>query len=226
MDHYDSHTVFSSIDRAGRYAYGNQPAIAQWNVARFAETLLPLIDPDAEKAVEIATGAVRDFMRLFDAQLLTRMRRKIGLASEHEGDVELVKALLATMQAARADFTLTFRRLAQCADEPAGDGSLLALFEPSSGIADWLRRWRERLASDPQNTARRAATMRRVNPAFIPRNHRVEAALEAASTHGDFGPFHRLLSILEHPYDDQQGCGEFEQPPAPGERVLRTFCGT
>ena len=97
---------------------------------------------------------------------------------------------------------------------------------PSSGIADWLRRWRERLASEPQNAAERAANMRRVNPAFIPRNHRVEAALEAASTHGDFGPFHQLLNILEHPYDDQPGCGEFEQPPAPGERVLRTFCGT
>jgi uncharacterized protein YdiU (UPF0061 family) len=91
---------------------------------------------------------------------------------------------------------------------------------------DWLRRWRERLASEPQNAAERAANMRRVNPAFIPRNHRVEAALEAASTHGDFGPFLKLLNILEHPYDDQPGLVEFEQPPAPGERVLRTYCGT
>ena len=226
MDHYDANTVFSSIDHAGRYAYGNQPAIAQWNLARFAETLLPLIDSDIGKAVELATAVVKNFMPVFDARLLTRMRRKIGLASEKESDVELVSALFATMQSAGADFTQTFRRLARCADEPADDASLLELFASSSGIADWLRRWRERLASEPKSAAERAANMRRVNPAFIPRNHRVEAALEAASTHGDLGPFHQLLKILEHPYDDQPGKVEFEQPPAPGERVHRTYCGT
>jgi uncharacterized protein YdiU (UPF0061 family) len=226
MDHYDPNTVFSSIDHGGRYAYGNQPAIAQWNLARFAETLLPLIDADTGKAVELATAVVRDFMPAFDGRLLARMRRKIGLTSEQEGDVELISTLLAEMKSAGADFTLTFRRLAGCADEPANDVSLLELFAPSSGIADWLRRWRERFASEPQDAAERAANMRRVNPAFIPRNHRVEAALEAASTHEDFGPFHQLLKILEHPYDDQPGYVEFEQPPALGERVLRTFCGT
>jgi serine/tyrosine/threonine adenylyltransferase len=226
MDHYDASTVFSSIDHGGRYAYGNQAAAAQWNLARFAETLLPLIDSDIGKAVELATAVVRNFKPYFDARLLTRMRRKIGLGSEQESDAELVRALFESMQTAGADFTLTIRRLARCVDEPADDASLLELFAPSSGIADWLRRWRERLASEPQHAAERAANMRRVNPAFIPRNHRVEAALEAASTHGDFGPFQKLLSILEHPYDDQPGCGEFEQPPAPGERVLRTFCGT
>jgi uncharacterized protein YdiU (UPF0061 family) len=226
MDHYDANTVFSSIDHAGRYAYGNQPAIAQWNLARMAETLLPLVDSDMGKAVELATAVIKDFMPRFDAQLLARMRRKIGLGSEQESDVGLVRSLLATMQSAGADFTLTFRRLARCADEPANDALLLELFESSADIADWLRRWRERLASEPQNSAERAAQMRRVNPAFIPRNHRVEAALEAASTHGDFGPFHQLLNILEHPYEDQPGRGEFEQPAAPGERVLRTFCGT
>ena len=226
MDHYDVNTVFSSIDHAGRYAYGNQPAIAQWNLARLAETLLPLIDSDQEKAIERATAVVRDFMPTFDARLLTRMRRKIGLESEQESDVELVRALLATMQTAGADFTLTFRRLARCADESGDDASLLELFAPSSGIADWLRRWRARLASESQDAAGRAANMRRVNPAFIPRNHRVEAALEEASTHGDIGPFLKVLSILEHPYDDQPGFDEFEQPPAPGERVHRTYCGT
>jgi uncharacterized protein YdiU (UPF0061 family) len=226
MDHYDPNTVFSSIDHGGRYAYGNQPAIAQWNLARFAETLLPLIDADTGKAVELATAVIKDFMPVFDAQLLARMRRKIGLASEQESDVELISGLLAVMKSAGADFTLTFRRLARSADEPANDASLLELFEPSSGIADWLRRWRERLARESQNAAERAANMRRVNPAFIPRNHRVEAALEAASTHGDFGPFQKLLKIIEHPYDEQPGCAEFSQPPAAGERVLRTFCGT
>jgi uncharacterized protein YdiU (UPF0061 family) len=226
MDNYDTNTVFSSIDHAGRYAYGNQPAIAQWNLARLAETLLPLIDSDLGKAVELATEVVKDFMPAFDSRLLTRMRGKVGLASEQTSDVELVRTLLATMQSAGADFTLTFRRLARCADDAANDASLLELFGSTPGIADWLRRWREHLASEPLNLAARAANMRRVNPAFIPRNHRVEAALEAASTHGDFGPFHRLLNILEHPYDDQPGCGEFEQPPQPAERVLRTYCGT
>jgi uncharacterized protein YdiU (UPF0061 family) len=226
MDHYDANTVFSSIDHGGRYAYGNQPAIAQWNLARFAETLLPLIDSDAGKAVELATAAVKKFMPVFDARLLTSMRRKIGLASDQESDVQLISSLFQTMTSAGADFTLTFRRLAECAEEPANDASLLELFVPSTGIADWLRRWRERLTSDPKNAADRAVNMRRVNPAFIPRNHRVEAVLEAASTHGDLGPFRRLLNILEHPYDDQPGCSEFEQPPGPGERVHRTFCGT
>src|SRR3954470_10967325 len=135
MDSYDTNTVFSSIDHAGRYAYGNQPAIAQWDLARFAETLLPLIDADMEKAVERATSLIKDFMPMFDVQLLTRMRRKIGLASEEAGDAELIRTLLAAMQSASADFTLTFRRLAQCADEPANDASLLELFETSSGIA-------------------------------------------------------------------------------------------
>jgi uncharacterized protein YdiU (UPF0061 family) len=195
-------------------------------MARFAETLLPLIDSDTEKAVERATAVVRDFMPVFDARLLARVRRKIGLVSEQGGDVELISGLLAAMKSAGADFTLTFRRLARCVDEPGDDASLLELFEPSSGIADWLRRWRERLVTEPQNAAERAAKMRRVNPAFIPRNHRVETALEAASTNGDFGAFHQLLKIVERPYDDQPGCGEFEQPPAAGERVLRTFCGT
>jgi uncharacterized protein YdiU (UPF0061 family) len=225
MDNYDANTVFSSIDHAGRYAYGNQPVIAQWNLARFAETLLSLIDSDIGKAAELATAVVKDFMPGFDARLLARMRRKIGLASEQEGDVELVRSLFATMQSAGADFTLTFRHLARCADDPANDASLLDLFA-NSDIADWLRRWRERLASEPRNAAERVANMRRVNPAFIPRNHRVEAALEAASTHADFAPFLELLIILEHPYDDQSGRGEFERPPPPGKRVYRTYCGT
>ncbi len=226
MDHYDVNTVFSSIDHGGRYAYGNQPVIAQWNLARFAETLLPLIDADSEKAIELATAVVRGFMPSFDAQLLARMRRKIGLSIGHESDVELIKALLATMQSAGADFTLTFRRLAGSAEGAGNDAAIHELFAPSTGIEDWLRRWRERLASEPQGAAERAATMRRLNPAFIPRNHRVEAALEAASTYADFGPFHQLLKIIEHPFDDQPGLGEFEQPPAPAERVRQTFCGT
>lgn len=226
MDHYDAHTVFSSIDHGGRYAFGNQPAIAQWNLARFAETLLPLMDERTESAVEMATGVVRAFMPGFDAELLARLRRKIGLVHEHSGDAELIRTLLATMQTAGADFTLTFRRLSGSVGTAANDASLLELFAESSGIEAWLPRWRERLAIEPLDSAERGADMRRVNPAFIPRNHRVEEVLEAASTREDFEPFHRLLRILERPYDDQPGMDRFELPPKPTERVRQTFCGT
>ncbi len=225
MDHYDANMVFSSIDHGGRYAYGNQPAIAQWNLARLAETLLPNIHSSEATAVELATAVVRRFMPAFDAGLLARMRRKIGLMTETEGDAELVSGLFAAMQSSGADFTLTFRHLARCA-ETGDDASLLELFAPSSGIEDWLRRWRKRLALESQGAAERAANMRRLNPAVIPRNHRVEAALESASTLGDFGPFHKLLGILEHPFEELPGQEEFQLPPAPGEKVLRTFCGT
>ena len=214
MDKYDPKTVFSSIDHGGRYAYANQPGIAQWNVARLAETLLPLIDSDIEKAVGLATEVVESFTTQFDMHFLEAMRRKIGLATAEEGDADLINRLLATMHNAGADFTLTFRRLTLQADapDPALDG--------------WLREWRQRLATDPQTVAERAAAMRRVNPAFIPRNHRVEAALSAASDGGDLGPFQQLLGILQNPYADQPEHAAYGQPPDPSEHVFKTFCGT
>ena len=228
MDKYDPKTVFSSIDHAGRYAYANQPGIAQWNVARLAETLLPLIDSDSDKAVGLATEVVESFIAQFDTHFLEAMRRKIGLASAVEGDADLINRLLATMRDAGADFTLTFRRLVLEAEAPAqGERTALrGLFTADSAIDEWLRDWRQRLANDPQSTSERAAAMRRVNPAFIPRNHRVEAALSAASSNGDYQPFHQLLGILQRPYDDQPDLAEYSQPPAPSEHVFKTFCGT
>ena len=225
MDEYDPGTVFSAIDRGGRYAYVNQPAIAQWNLSRFAETLLPLIDADSDKAVAAATEVLQSFIEQVNSGFLETMCRKIGIASMEDGDVELVRRLLTTMHAASADFTLTFRRLAGAA---AGDSehALHEMFGESSDFADWLRDWRARLERDPQSAADRAANMRRVNPAFIPRNHRVEAALNAASDNGDMAPFHRLLAILQRPYDEQSENSEYAQPPQPSERVLNTFCGT
>ena len=214
MDKYDPKTVFSSIDHGGRYAYANQPGIAQWNVARMAETLLPLIDSDIDKAVSLATEVVESFTAQFDTHFLEAMRRKIGLATAEEGDADLINRLLATMHNAGADFTLTFRKLTLQADasDPALD--------------DWLREWRQRLANDPQTAAERGAAMRRVNPAFIPRNHRVEAALSAASDSGDLVPFQQLLGILQNPYTDQPEHAAYGQPPAPSEHVFKTFCGT
>jgi len=226
MDEYHPNTVFSSIDRGGRYAYSNQPAVAQWNLARLVETLLPFIDSDADRAVSLATDVVQPFIERFDAQFMQGMRRKIGLASATESDADLIKRLFATMQDAEADFTLTFRRLALAAESPGEETGLHELFSETSGINNWLQDWHQRLASDPQTAAERAASMRRANPAFIPRNHRVEAALNAASEGGDFQPFHQLLAVLQRPYDDQPEVAEYGQPPQPSERVRQTFCGT
>ena len=226
MDTYDPNTVFSSIDHNGRYGYANQPVIAQWNLARFAETLLPLMGADSEKAVALATEVIQRFIQQFDSAFQEGMRRKIGLASAEEGDAELIKRLFATMRDGGADFTLTFRALAAVAERPGDESALLEFFATRSGIEDWLRQWRERLTRDPQSGAERAASMRRVNPSFIPRNHRVEAALNAASDELDFKPFHELLGILQRPYDERPEFAEYREPPQPSERVFQTFCGT
>jgi serine/tyrosine/threonine adenylyltransferase len=225
MDAYDPHTVFSSIDHRGRYAYANQAAVAQWNLARFAETLLPLIDCDLDKAVNLATAILEPFMAQFDARILAGVRRKLGLVSARDGDAELIRRLLATMQQSLADFTLTFRRLALVAENPGEQQQLRELFVAGSDVDAWLRDWQQRLACDPQPMAERVASMRAVNPAFIPRNHRVHAALQAAEN-GDCSLFHKLLGILARPYDDQPEVREYGDPPLPSEVVLQTFCGT
>jgi len=226
MDNYDPKTVFSSIDHSGRYAYANQPAIAQWNVARLAETLLPLIHVDSAKAVSLATGIVEPFIARFDVHFLERMHRKIGLASAQEGDADLIKRLLAIMQDAGADFTLTFRKLALEAQTPSERSEFREMFGPTSAIGGWLQDWRQRLSHDPQTVIERETSMHRANPAFIPRNHRVEAALSAASKDANFGPFRELLAIVQHPYVDQLEFAEYGRPPEPSERVYETFCGT
>ncbi len=226
MDEYHPGTVFSSIDRGGRYAYSNQPVIAQWNLARLAETLLPLIDADTEAAVSRARPIIEPFVVQFEARFLAGTQRKIGLSSGEDGDFELIRRLFALMQDANADFTLTFRRLAQAAESVQAEAPLRELFAAASTDFDaWLRDWRERLTREPGTVAERATQMRRVNPAYIPRNHRVEAALNAAYA-GDFQPLHRLLEILQRPFDDQPAAAGYERPPEPAERVRATFCGT
>jgi uncharacterized protein YdiU (UPF0061 family) len=226
MDAFDPRTVFSSIDHGGRYAFANQPAIAQWNLARLAETLLPLIDTDTDRAVSRALGIIEPFVTRFDAHYLAGLRAKLGLASGEDADQALVRRLLGLMQDAKADHTLGFRYLADAADSPGNDARWRSLFTDAQDIDAWLIDWRARLARDPQPAAARAAAMRRVSPAFIPRNHRVEAALAAASDHDDFGPFTTLLEILQRPYAEQPEHADFMAPPAPEERVLQTFCGT
>lgn len=225
MDAYDPATVFSSIDRNGRYAYANQPAIGQWNLARLGETLIPLIDPSADAAIDLANVVIKSYGERFQAYWLSGMRAKIGLASEEDGDLELIQSLLATMQQQGADFTLTFRRLAAlAADEDITD--FAATFQDPQSVAPWLEHWRERLGRDAQTQATRAASMRRVNPAFIPRNHRIEQAIVAAVEDDDFSLFEALLKVLATPYQDQPSFAPYAEPPLPTERVLQTFCGT
>jgi serine/tyrosine/threonine adenylyltransferase len=225
MDHYDPKTVFSSIDHRGRYAYGNQPAIAQWNLARLADCLLPLIDADQATAVARATLIIETFIAQFDSQFCQRLRIKLGLVATQDADADLINALLSLMKESRADFTLTFRQLSDAALGTAHETTLRTQFQDLPALGAWLERWRARLGVDAQAPAAVAAAMRKVNPAFIPRNHRVEAALTAASN-GELAPFITLLNVLGHPFDDQPGHADLMVPPREDERVLATFCGT
>ena len=218
MDAYDPATVFSSIDHHGRYAYGNQPRIALWNLTRLAECLLPLLGNTADSAQD----ALSAFGPAFEAAYFGGLRRKIGLLSEQEGDNALTQDLLTLMAEDGADFTLTFRKLCAAAEEQAGDAGVRAQFRNAAAYDTWAQRWRSRLAAETQP----AAAMRAVNPAFIPRNHRVEAALTAAVERADFQPFEDLLGVLSQPYRDDPALERFATPPGDGERVLQTFCGT
>lgn len=226
MDAYDPATVFSSIDQRGRYAYANQPGIGQWNLARLGETLLPLIDAEPDSAVDKANVVIKGYGERFQAHWLAGMRDKIGLAGEEDGDLDLVQALLSLMQAQGADYTLTFRRLSDLAGDEAAEAAFAASFREPDACGAWLAQWRERLSRDPQTATDRANAMRSVNPAFIPRNHRVEQAINAAVEDGDFSLFEALLSVLAKPYEDQLGFAAYLEPPKPDERVLATFCGT
>ena len=226
IDSYDPATTFSAIDEFGRYAYANQPTIAKWNLARFAETLLPLLDPDPKRAVELANEAISAFTSRFQAHWLAGMRDKLGLSSNDEVDLELAHSLLRAMYENAADFTLTFRRLGDAAADEKADASVRALFANPAAYDSWVARWRSRLAVEKLEPDARAQAMRSVNPAFIPRNHRVEQALGAAIEYGDFSPFSELLRVLSQPYKDQAVFADYAHPPHANERVLRTFCGT
>jgi protein adenylyltransferase len=224
MDHYDPATVFSSIDTHGRYAYANQPRIAQWNLARFAETLLPLIDADGNRGVARATEVVNAFPEQYERQWLKGMRAKLGLVTEDEADLNLAAGFLTAMVGKKVDYTLAFRYLADAAlgqEEP-----IRALFADPSAYDLWSGHWRARLAREAVAPLARAQAMRRANPAFIPRNHRVEEALSAAVERGDYAPFETLLKILSRPYHDQLEFTDFAQPAPEGRGCYRTFCGT
>jgi serine/tyrosine/threonine adenylyltransferase len=226
MDAYDPQAVFSAIDEHGRYAYRNQPGIALWNLSRLAETLLPFLSPDENEAVEIAQQVLSTFPNQFEAIFHAGLRRKIGLLEERPDDAVLAGDLLNAMAANQADFTLTFRRLADAAADPSADEPVRALFIDPTAYDAWAVRWRERLAQEPQEPEERCAAMRLANAAFIPRNHRVEAVIQAATERGDFAPFHELVTVLSRPCDDQPRFAHYAGAPEPHERVQQTFCGT
>jgi uncharacterized protein YdiU (UPF0061 family) len=226
VDAFDPAAVFSSIDERGRYAYGNQPHAAAWNLARFAETLLPLIDTNLQRAIELASEAISSFAALYADYWLCGMRRKLGLSTNEEEDRALADDLLDAMHRNQADFTLTFRALCDAAAEPQDDAQIRALFGNARDYDQWAQRWRARLARESMAPMARAEAMRRVNPAYIPRNHRIEQLIAAALERGDFAPFEELSAVLSQPYRAQAGFEAYAEPPQPNERVLQTFCGT
>ncbi|MCC5466351.1 protein adenylyltransferase SelO [Pelosinus baikalensis] len=218
MDAYDPGTVFSSIDMRGRYAYGNQPHIAGWNLARFAETLLPLLHANGEQAVKIAQDAISEFSDLYHYNWLAGMRAKLGLFNEELQDESLIEDLLNMMHKYRGDYTNTFRALTF--DAPK-DMELFGTTE----FAQWHERWQARLGRQQEAKAASNQLMRNSNPGIIPRNHRVEAALEAA-VQGDYSVMERLLAVLSTPYAHSPEQADYSTLPGPSTYPYRTFCGT
>ncbi|HEY2858839.1 MAG TPA: protein adenylyltransferase SelO family protein, partial [Terracidiphilus sp.] len=228
MEAYDPATVFSSIDRHGRYGYGNQPGVALWNLTRLAEALLPLLEQEAgsaEAALAAATEALEAFGPQYEAAYLDGMRRKLGLLTAQDGDRGLADDLLQRMASGQADFTLTFWRLREAAEGTEGDAGVRGLFAEAALYDEWAPRWRRRLAEEPATAAERAEAMRRSNPIYIPRNHLVEEALKAAERQ-DYGPFEELVKVVSSPFDERPGQERYATPARPEERVLQTFCGT
>ncbi|HEX8558856.1 MAG TPA: YdiU family protein [Pyrinomonadaceae bacterium] len=226
MDAYDPEAVFSAIDRHGRYAYLRQPAIGGWNLTRFAECLLPLLSDDTDAAVAEAEEALDAYAPAFEGAYLAGLRRKLGLLTEREGDLELGRELLRAMGENGADFTLTFRRLCEAASVEGDASGVRSLFADPSAFDEWAPRWRRRLGEEPADAATRRAAMLAVNPEYIPRNHQVEAVIRAATDEDDFAPFHELVDVLSNPFEARPAFARYAEPPAEHERVLQTFCGT
>ncbi|MBO1512936.1 protein adenylyltransferase SelO [Metabacillus bambusae] len=219
MDAYDPATVFSSIDTQGRYAYGNQPYIAGWNLARFAETLLPMLHDDQEQAVKLAQDALSNFTKLYQTNWLTGMRAKLGIFNEEGQDESLIEDLLSLMQKYRVDFTNTFRALTFDRQE---ETDMFATQE----FAKWHEQWQARLSRQQESKASSQQLMKNSNPALIPRNHRVEAALEAAVNQGDYSVMEQLLDVLARPFAHSAEQADYSTLPAQSTTPYRTFCGT
>ena len=224
MDSYAPGTVFSSIDQHGRYAYANQPAILSWNLTRLAETLIRFVDPDKDRAIELLTDVVQRIQPLYETYWLDGMRSKIGLLTQDPLDLELINDFLWVMEVGHADFTLVFRRLAQVL---RGDSDAVRhLFKEPDAFDVWAQRWRKRLEQDGIAAESTAQAMDRVNPIYIPRNHKVEEALAAAVDQEDMTPFSELLTVLSHPFDEVAGKEAYAAPAPVTNIPYQTFCGT
>ncbi len=226
MDTFDPGQVYSSIDHRGRYAYANQPGIAGWNLARFAETLIPLLAEEKDAAVAEAQAGINTFGGTFEAAYRAGQRAKLGLMTERAEDSALADDLLGTMARGGADFTLLFRALCAAARDTSADLAIRGMFIDPAEIEAWLVRWRQRLGDEDGDAAARAAMMRGANPAFIPRNHLVEEVIVAAVNDADFAPFEKLLAVTARPYDDQPENARYAAGPKPEQIVRQTFCGT
>ena len=222
-DVFDPATVFSSLDPRGRYAFGNPPRLAQWNLARFGEPLLPLLGEDTDAAVAAATERLDAFPHTYDAHLGAGMRRKLGLEDVRPGDDDLVDDLLGLLHAHHVDFTSSFRSLADLLR--GDDAAVRELFSSSPLFDAWARRWTARVDHQARDRSATADAMDAVNPRYVPRNHRVEEALDAA-TAGDLEPLQRLVDVLRRPFDERSGLEEYAGPAPEDFGPYRTFCGT
>lgn len=226
MDTYHPTTVFSSIDYMGRYSFSNQPSILQWNLAQLAQSLLPLFDPDMDKAVSFAQDTIDTYPKVFEKALTTEFRSKLGLATQRDDDLSLGMDLLECMAENEADFTNTFRYLADIIATDADDINVRSQFTNPKGFDHWVGRWQARLKDEHQPLDEVATLMRKKNPAVIPRNHLVEAAIRAAEDNGDFSVFNTLVEEVLNPYQSREAGSHFVIPPQPDEIVHQTFCGT
>jgi len=226
MDDYHPAQCFSQVDAGGRYAYNQQPDIGQWNLCRLAETFLPLLADDPEEAKAEAYAALDTYIPAFETAYHAKLRRKLGLATERDGDIALLQDLFSRMADNGADFTLTFRRLADASGvDASNDGPVRALFADPAAFDSWAEQWRERLAAEGRDDGERRAAMRDVNPAYVLRKHHVYAVYDAVRA-GDHGPLEDLLMVLRAPFADHPDRAAWAKPPARAEHVPMTFCGT
>ena len=227
MDYFKANQVYSSIDQQGRYAYRNQPAIAHWNLSCLAQAMLPILDASQESALALAQEAVDAFPHLFLKAHSGGMASKLGMAEIGPADTPLVEDLMALMEEHNLDFTLTFRHLADLANEAgAGEGAVGDLLAMPAAMQPWLERWQQRLQEEITSPEQRQAAMYRANPVIIPRNHMVQAALDAATLEHDFSLFHELVDTLAKPFDYRPALAAYAIPPQPQQVVQQTFCGT
>jgi uncharacterized protein YdiU (UPF0061 family) len=227
LDGFNPRQVYSSIDHGGRYAFGNQPQIAHWNLSVLAQLLLPLLSDDQDEALAAGQAAIDAFPGYYQSAYLSVMRHKLGLISEQGDDAQLILDLLLLMEESQLDFSLTFRHLSDLANSQAEpEGFVHDFFELPETFSSWLTGWKKRLTSESLEAARIQAQMYRCNPVFIPRNHLVEEAIQSATSEQDFEPFHQLLKVLAKPFDFHSSLQRYALPPTKEQVVRQTFCGT